>query len=288
MGAYQTIINGILLGGLYGLASIGFSLIWGVMNIIDLAQGAYLTLGAYITFYLFQFAGIDPFLSLPISAILLFALAYLIEFLFISRILKYGFIMVLVMTYGLNLLLQNGMLAAFSADYRSVVPSYSGQAITLAGLDIPAIRLSIFLVAFLLVALLTLFLNRSRTGSAIRAVALNRTAASLVGVKTGNIYALTYGLSAALVGMAGSLISMVYSITPFLGGAFMTKIFVITVLGGFGSIPGAIIGGLILGMIESVTAFYIAPGLMNAFGFILLVLILVFRPQGLLGKKFYG
>lgn len=285
---WQVIINGILLGGLYGLAAVGFSLIWGVMNIVDLAQGAYLTLGAYITFWLFKLWGIDPFLTLPVSALILFGLGFIVESQIIKRVLRYGFVMLLVVTYGLNLLLQNAMLVAWSADYRSVTPSYSGTGLNVAGLNIPYIRLALFVAALLLVALLTLFLNKTRIGNAIRATALNRLAANLVGIRTEFIYALTYSLAAAVVGMAGSLISMVYTVSPNLGGAFMTKIFVVTVLGGFGSLPGAVLGGLILGITEALTASYIAPGLMNAVSFILLVVILIFRPQGLMGKQFYG
>ncbi len=285
---WQVIINGLLLGGLYGLAAIGFSLIWGVMNIVDLAQGAYLTLGAYITFWLFNLWGVDPFLTLPISALVLFGLGYLIESQIIKRVLRYGLVMMLVVTYGLNLLLQNAMLVAWSADYRSVTPAYSGAGLVIGGASIPYIRLALFIAALLLVGLLTFFLSRTRMGNAIRATSLNRLAASFVGVRTDFIYALTYGLAAATVGMAGSLISMVYTVSPSLGGTFMTKIFVVTVLGGFGSISGAVVGGLILGVTEALTASYVAPGLMNAVSFIMLVLILIFRPQGLFGKQFYG
>ncbi|CEP69224.1 ABC transporter, permease [Moorella glycerini] len=285
---WQVIINGILLGGLYGLAAVGFSLIWGVMNIVDLTQGAYLTLGAYITFWLFKLWGIDPFLTLPVSALILFGLAFLIESQIIKRVLRYGFVMLLVVTYGLNLLLQNAMLVAWSADYRSVTPAYSGAGFSIGSVNVPYIRLALFIAALLLVGLLTFFLNKTRLGNAIRATALNRLAANLVGVRTEFIYALTYSLAAALVGMAGSLISMVYTVSPSLGGTFMTKIFVVTVLGGFGSLSGAVLGGLILGITEALTASYIAPGLMNAVSFILLVVILIFRPQGLMGKQFYG
>jgi branched-chain amino acid transport system permease protein len=284
----QILINGIFLGGLYGLSAIGFSLIWGVMNIIDLAQGAYLTLGAYVTFWLFKMWGIDPFLSLPASAIILFGVGYFIENQIIKRVLRYGMIMILVVTYGLNLILENAMLVVWSANYRSVTPSYSGARLVLEHVDIPYIRLALFIAALVIAGLVTLFLNRTRLGNAIRATSLNRLAANLVGVRTDVIYAATYGLAAALAGVAGSLISMVYTISPTMGDDFLTKIFVITVLGGFGSIPGAIVGGLILGIVESFTSFYIAPGLMNAISFILLVLILILRPQGLYGKQFYG
>lgn len=263
-------------------------MIWGVMNIVDLAQGAYLTLGAYITFWLFSSWGLDPFLTLPVAALILFGLGYLIESQIIKRALRYGMVMILVVTYGLNLLLQNAMLVVWSADYRSVTPSYSGAGLVIGNANIPYIRLALFIAALLLVGLLTFFLSRTRMGNAIRATSLNRLAASFVGVRTDLIYAFTYGLAAALVGTAGSLISMVYTVSPTLGGTFMTKIFVVTVLGGFGSIPGAVVGGLILGITETLTASYVAPGLMNAVSFILLVLILIIRPQGLFGKQFYG
>lgn len=284
----QVLVNGLLLGGLYGLATVGFSLIWGVMNIIDLTQAAYLTLGAYITFWLFHSYNVDPFLSLPVTAVVVFALAYVVQRQLIRRVLRFGFIMSLVLTFGLNLLFENLMLVIWSADYRSVNPSYSGAGVEIGGVSIPYIRLALFLTAVLITVLFTVFLHRTKTGSAIRATALNRTASQLVGVKTDQTYALAYSVAAVAAGTAGSLIAMVYTISPSLGSGFLTKMFVITVLGGFGSVPGAILGGLILGVTEAYTAAAIAPGLTNALSFALLVFILLVRPQGLLGKQFFG
>lgn len=284
----QVLINGLLLGAIYASVGVGFSLTWGVLNIINIAHGAMVMLGAYVTFYLFTALGIDPFLTIPASMIVLFVLGYLLQRFIINRVIPYGVFMTLVLTFGLSLFFIDVALIAFSGDYRSVTPGYAGAGLVFAGVVISYQRLAIFVVSLLLVLALHAYLTRSKLGRAIRATALNRTSAQLLGVNVTSIYAITFGIGAAMAGAAGSLLSMTITITPFLGNAFIGKAFVVATLGGLGTIQGALVGGLILGLAESFGASLIGPSYQHAIGFGILVLVLILRPEGIMGKQFYA
>lgn len=284
----QVLINGLLLGAIYASVGVGFSLTWGVLNIINIAHGAMVMLGAYVTFYLFTALGIDPFLTIPASMVVLFVLGYLLQRFIINRVIPYGVFMTLVLTFGLSLFFIDVALIAFSGDYRSVTPGYAGAGLVFAGVVISYQRLAIFVVSLLLVLALHAYLTRSKLGRAIRATALNRASAQLLGVNVNSIYAITFGIGAAMAGAAGSLLSMTITITPFLGNAFIGKAFVVATLGGLGTIQGALVGGLILGLAESFGASLIGPSYQHAIGFGILVLVLILRPEGIMGKQFYA
>ena len=284
----QVLINGLLLGAIYASVGVGFSLTWGVLNIINIAHGAMVMLGAYVTFYLFTALGIDPFLTIPASMVVLFVLGYLLQRFIINRVIPYGVFMTLVLTFGLSLFFIDVALIAFSGDYRSVTPGYAGAGLVFAGVVISYQRLVIFVVSLLLVLALHAYLTRSKLGRAIRATALNRASAQLLGVNVTSIYAITFGIGAAMAGAAGSLLSMTITITPFLGNAFIGKAFVVATLGGLGTIQGALVGGLILGLAESFGASLIGPSYQHAIGFGILVLVLILRPEGIMGKQFYA
>lgn len=284
----QVLINGLLLGAIYASVGVGFSLTWGVLNIINIAHGAMVMLGAYVTFYLFTALGIDPFLTIPVSMVVLFVLGYLLQRFIINRVIPYGVFMTLVLTFGLSLFFIDVALIAFSGDYRSVTPGYAGAGLVFAGVVISYQRLAIFVVSLLLVLALHAYLTRSKLGRAIRATALNRASAQLLGVNVTSIYAITFGIGAAMAGAAGSLLSMTITITPFLGNAFIGKAFVVATLGGLGTIQGALVGGLILGLAESFGASLIGPSYQHAIGFGILVLVLILRPEGIMGKQFYA
>ncbi len=284
----QILLNALLLGGVYAMIGIGFSLVWGVMNVINLAHGAFIVLGAYATYWLFTLLGVDPFLSVPVSMAALFAIAYPLQRFLINLVVRTGVFMTLILTFGLQLLIVNFLLVAFKADFRSVTPAYAGSGIEVAGLVIPYVRLAIFATAVVVTALLFLFMNNTRTGSAIRATALNRTAAQIVGVNIGHVYALTFGISAALAGAAGSLISTIYSFSPSLQGSLLGKAFIISVLGGLGSPVGAIIGGLVLALAEALGGAVLGTSYQDALGFLILVLVLILRPEGIAGKRFFA
>lgn len=284
----QSLLNGLLLGGVYACVGLGFSLVWGVTNVINLAHGALIMLGAYVTFWSYRGLGLDPFLSLPLAMLAMGLLGYAIQRYLVNLVVKSGVFMTLILTFGLQLVLIDSALFLFSGDYRAVTPSYGGAGFELGGVVVPYVRLAIFLISLLLTYALHLFMTRTRTGNAIRATALNKDAAQLVGVDIGRIYAVTFALGAALAGAAGSLLSTLYTITPVMGQPLLGKAFVIACLGGLGTMWGSLVGGLILGIAETAGAATIGPAYQQALSFGLLVLILAVRPEGIVGKKFFA
>ncbi len=284
----QVLINGVLLGGLYACMAIGFSVIWGVMNLINIAHGSMIILGAYITYLLSTHTGIDPFLTLPVSAAALFCLGYGLQKFLINRVVSASVFMTLIMTFGLDMVMTNAHLALFTADVRAITPPYANLAIQLGDLRIPYTRLGVFALALALTFVLSVFMNRTRTGRAIRATAQNVRGASVMGVDTPRIYAITFAIGAAMAGATGTLIAVIYAFSPVVGAGFTMKSFVIVILGGLGSIPGAIVGGVVLGVAENLVAGLYNPGYTDAVSFVLLVLILVLRPTGLLGLRRVG
>jgi branched-chain amino acid transport system permease protein len=284
----QIIVNGVLLGGLYACTAIGFSIIWGVMNLINLAHGSMIVLGAYVTFLVSTQTGIDPFFTIPLAGGVLFLVGYLLQILLINLIVRSSAFMTLIFTFGLDMLMINIFLVLFSADLRSLPVPYVHETFQIAEVSIPYGRLIVFVLAIALTLALSLFLNRTRTGRAIKATSFDRDAATLSGIDVSRIYALTFAIGAMMAGMAGSLVAVVYSFSPVTGETFTMKSFVIVVLGGLGSIPGAILGGIVLGVAENLASYLLDPGYRDAIGFGLLVITLVLRPEGLLGKRFFA
>lgn len=284
----QTVINGILLGGLYACIGVAFSLLYGVMNLLNLAHGSLIMIGGYISFFAFQRLGLDPFVSLPISMGGLFVIGYAVQHFVINRVIDANVFMVMILTFGLDLILINAALLLWSADYRTINPGYGGLSIQLGTLVIPALRFAVFLMALLLTGGLALFMACTETGQAIQATALDRYAARLVGIDVMKIYALTFAISSALAGAAGTLLALVLPIYPEMGGALTIKAFIISVLGGLGGLYGALVGGIILGVVELAGGYILGPTYQVALGLMILLLVLMFRPQGLLGKKFFS
>ncbi|HKI58841.1 MAG TPA: branched-chain amino acid ABC transporter permease [Trueperaceae bacterium] len=284
----QQLINGVMLGGVYGVAAVGFALVWGVMNEINIAHAAFMVIGAYTSFFLFTTLHVDPLASIVVAMAVAFALAYPIQRYLLNRALPHGLVITLATTFGLNLFLENVVRRVFSSDYRSISPSYITTSFSLGPLTLPLVPLLVFVLAVAFTAGLHLFLERSSLGLAIRATALNRVAARIVGIPVQVVYAFTFALGAALAAASGTMIGTLQSIYPGMGDAFLTKVFVITALGGFGSIPGALVGSLILSLVEVLSATYLSPNIVDFVAFSLLVVVLVVRPQGLFGKRFYG
>jgi branched-chain amino acid transport system permease protein len=282
----QQIVLGFLTGGVYVAVGIGFSLVWGILNIVNLAHGAFIVLGAYLTWFLFSRFGLDPFLSLPLDAVLLFAIGYLIQRGLINWVIRAPVFFTLLLTFGLNLALVNGVLLLFSADFRSVTPTYAGSGLELGDVRVPLIRLATLVVAVLMAALVALVLNRTRLGAAILAVAANRDAAQLVGVDLRHAYALTFAIGAACAGVAGGLLSTVQAINPTAGEPYTLQAFVVVILGGLGRVSATVVGGLAFGMIEvfGQAAPGLGAGYANAIAFAILVVVLAVRPSGLLGR----
>ncbi len=288
MNVLQQIVNGIMLGGVYAIVAVGFVLVWGVMNEINIAHAAFMVVGAYTSYFLFSSFHLDPFLSIVPAMAVAFLIAYPIQRYLLNRALPHGLVITLAATFGLNLLVENIIRRIWSSNYRSISPTYVNASLSAGPVTIPLVPLIVFVLAVIVTVVLYLFLERTEIGLAIRATALNRNAARIVGIPVQSIYAFTFALGVSLAAASGTMVGTLQSISPGMGDTFLTKVFVITALGGFGSIPGALIGGLILAMVEVFSAAYISPNIVDFISFSILVFILIVRPQGLFGKRFYG
>jgi branched-chain amino acid transport system permease protein len=289
--ALQILVNGILLGGIYASIAGGFSLVWGVLNVINILHGSFVVLGAYLAFFAYTLLGIHPYLFVPIAALLLFVIGFAVQYTLVNRVIDAPVLVSLTLTFGLTLFLDNLMLNAFKADFRKVnlkpplgiidVSDY------LPAIDIivPVDRLASMAFAIVLVALLYWLLRRTSIGRAIVAVRMDRYAASLMGVDTRIIFAITFGIGAGMAGAAGALLSPIFPISPLASTAYLGKAFVICILGGLGSVTGVLVGGVALGVLESFGAYIFGPEHSLTLSFTLLILLLIFRPTGLLGKR---
>jgi branched-chain amino acid transport system permease protein len=281
----QVLINGILLGGLYSCIAVGFSLVWGVLNIINILHGSLIILGAYAAYFAFTLLGINPFVFVPIAGVALFVLGYVLQAGVINRVMGASVLITLTLTFGLNLILENVMILAFTADYRKVIIDPPLGLIEIGSALVPLDRLYAMLLALLLVGGLYALLRTTRIGRAIVAVRMDREAAALMGVNVPRIYAITFGLGAFMAGAAGSLMSVIFPISPLTSVAFLGKAFVICVLGGLGSIPGVMAGGIALGILESFGSLWLGPDYSTTIAFVLLLALLMFRPTGIMGKR---
>ncbi len=280
----QTIVLGLLLGGVYALAASGLTLVFGVMRIINFAHGELMMVGMYLTYFLFSLAHIDPFVSIVIGFPILFLWGAFLQKVIINRVLAAPAENQILLTIGLGLIMSNTVMLLFTSDYKILSTRYSSSSVNLAGISISAPLAISFAITAAITGVLYWFLLKTDTGQAIRATAQDREAAQLMGINVRRMSVIAFGLGAALAGTAGALISPTYYIFPQVGGAFTLKAFVIVVLGGMGSVVGATLGGVIIGATESLAAAYISSGLKELFVYVLFLLILLFRPAGLLGK----
>jgi len=283
----ETFLNvlaaGILLGGIYALVSIGLNLIFGVVRIVNFAQGELIMLGMYLTAALFIAIDLDPYLSIFIVMPALFLLGALLQR-FILQPLQGESMMQIFATFGLLMVFQNLVLALTRGENVSIDTDYGSTVIAIGTLNLSLTRVLV-LVAVLLVACgLNLALRRSLLGKAIRAVAQDRQAARLMGINVERTFILAFGLGAALAGLAGTLLTPIYTLSPQIGGNFILAAFAVVVLGGLGSVTGAVIGGFIVGIVETFAGFYIDPALKQAIWFLIFIIVLIVRPQGLMGQ----
>lgn len=286
----QAVVNWLLVGSFYAAVALGFSLIWGIMNIVNLAQGSFVLIGAYATFWLFTDLHLDPFLSLPLSMLVLFIIGWIVQYVAINRVIRAPVLMTFLLTFGLDLLIADLLQQFFSSDERSVNVSYAGAGLNFGSTHIAFDQLIAAAIALLLTVALTLFLDRTRTGNAILATGMDREAARLMGISIRRIYALTFAIGAALAGAAGGMLAELKSFDPTQGGSLTLSAFVVVILGGLGTPWAVIAGGLVFGLAETVAPLisWVGPGYNNVIAFFLLVAVLVLRPRGLLGKAFYS
>ena len=277
----QILINGILFGAMYGIAAIGLSLIFGTMQIIFIAQGAMIVLAAYGTFWLFHFFSMDPYLSIivifPVSVI--FGLG-LYQVLF-RRVARAGKFPSLLIAFGLMVLLENLMSVLFTPNPRSVRASYTAYGISALGLKISFTRLMAFIMAILATTGVSLFLKKTLIGKAVRAASENLESATLVGITPHRVNSVTFGIGIGLAGLAGIATATTYSFDPYFGFVFSLKAMIALALGGMGSVVGALMGGVLLGVLESYGAFFLTGGWADVISYAAFMLVLMFRPEGL-------
>jgi len=279
----QVVISGILSGALYAMVALGLALIFGVMRIINVAHGPLLMLGAYATFFLYSALGINPYLTVPVSMLVLFAVGVLLERTLVFRVVDAPELSSLLLTFGISIALVNLAQLLFTSDLRSV--EYLTGSWVVGPLALSKARVVAFTVASALTGLSFLFLQRTRLGKAIRATSQNREVAMVCGIDVQRIHLVTFGLSAALAGAGGALIAVIVAIQPEMGQIWTFKSFLVIVLGGAGNYPGALLGGVLLGLIEQLASLFLTTQLSEVVAYVLLVLILLVRPQGLLGGR---
>ena len=279
----QAVVNGLLIGGIYALVSIGVTLIFGVVKIVNFAQGEFVMIGMYISFYLATTFGIDPLVSLVISMPALFIVGVLLQHLLIRRVLGLGDMPQIFLTFALSLLLVNLALLLFTANYRTVQTSYSETAIHLGTLYVPVAKLIAFAVAMALSGLLWAFLHATDIGKAMRAAAQNRDVAMLMGINPDRVFCVAVGVALALAGAAGSLLMPFYPAYPLVGQVFVLMAFVAVVLGTLGNITGALIASLMMGVAESLGVQFVGADSGLIVVFAMLLLTLAVRPSGLFG-----
>jgi branched-chain amino acid transport system permease protein len=279
----QAVVNGLLIGGIYALVSIGVTLIFGVVKIVNFAQGEFVMIGMYISFFLATRLGMDPVASLLISMPALFLVGVLLQFTLIRRVLALGDMPQIFLTFALSLLLMNLALLLFTADYRTVLTPYTNAAIHIGPVFISVAKAIAFVLAMTLSAGLELFLRTTDLGKAMRAAAQNREVAMLMGINTDRVFAVAVGLALAMAGAAGSLLMSFYPVYPTVGQVFVLMAFVAVILGTLGNVTGALLAGLLMGIAESLGIQFVGADSGLIVVFVVLLATLAVRPSGLFG-----
>lgn len=281
----QALFDGLINGSTFALVAMGISLVWGVMGILSFSQGEFLMVAMFVTFYLNRALGLDPLFCLPFAMAVLFVLGVVIYKLIIAKALKGPTLSQRLITFALSMVLVNGSMLLFGSDFKTIPEVMISGSIDLGLLIIPLNKLVPFIISTIVAMFMFWFLNKTRTGTAIRATSMNKTAAGLVGINSDSIYAMAFGLSAAIAGAAGCALTYFYYIYPNVGKNFQLFGFIAVVMGGFGSIPGAYLGGMIMGLADSITGVYVNPAMKYVGVCIVFLLIVQFRPKGIFGGK---
>jgi branched-chain amino acid transport system permease protein len=281
----QAFLNGLLVGGVYALIASGMALIFGVMRLVNFAHGAFLMLGTYLSYYGWVLLGLNPYIFFPIWGAVLFLFAVGIYRVLVRRVMGASDFLQILLTEGISLALVGLAQLVFGADYRQINLPIANRITGFGPFHFSVGYILSFAVSVALVIALTQFLGRTEMGRAIRAVAQNRTVAPLMGIRVERVSAITFGLGIACAGIAGALLLPIFWTNPTVGAPYTLKSFVIVVLGGMGSVQGAALGGLLLGVAEQFTAYTWADRYAEVVNFVIFLLVLLFRPQGLFGGK---
>jgi branched-chain amino acid transport system permease protein len=278
-------VGGILTGLVYGLMALGLSVIFGVVRVVNFAHGEMMTIAMYIAITLFTAFHLDPLVMLVPIAAVLFAFGYVLQTRLINPFITRPDTSQFLLLVAVAIIIVNGLLIAFGPDARTVQASYAYDSFQFGPLIVDATKLYAGLAAIVVAAALFAFFRYSRIGTAIRACADNYTGALVVGLDVKHLYALTFGIGTACVGAAGVMMVMIVDVTPTLGPAYTLLAFVIVITGGLGSMPGALVGGVLIGLTEAMAGLMFSPSAKSMFSFAVLVLVLLFRPQGIMGKR---
>lgn len=277
----QTLINGILLGSVYALLGVGMTLIFGIVRLTNLAHGEFVVMGAYMSSVISAMLGIDPLLTLFISLPLIFIIGFALQYFLVGRAMKKGSEPALLVTFGLSIIIQDALLLIFTADARHISTPYSVSMLSIGELEISVLDLVLFIVSLASIVLLTLFLQKTYTGRAVRAIADDADAASLSGVNVKKVYAIAMGVALMSAAVAGMCVGMKWTFYPSSGGNYLLIAFVVVVIGGMGSLPGTFIAGLVFGFAQVIGgANY---GLVISY--VLLIIVLVLKPKGIMGRR---
>ena len=279
----QTLLSGVLMGLIFSLVAVGLTLIWGIMEIVNFAHGDFLMSGMYISYWMYVLWGVDPLLSLPVSAVLLFVLGVVAYRLVIRRILGAPMLIQIFATFGMMILMRYVAFYFFKPNYRSIQQTLLSGNIDLRGVYLSIPQLAAAVGAFLTTGAVYVLIHRTRVGGALQATAEDREAAALMGIDTDRMFTLAWGIGAATAGIAGSLLSTFFYIFPEVGGIFGLIAFVAVTLGGFGNVAGAFVAGILIGVVEAMAGYLYDPALKTVFVYLLFLGVLFFRPQGLLG-----
>ncbi len=281
----QSLVDGILIGGVYGVISVGLSLVFGVLRIVNFAQAEFLMIGMYAAWFASTHFGLDPILGAFLSLAAGFSLGFLCHWFLVSKVIDAPHVAQIFLTVGLLAVLENGALMLFGADFRTVVTPYQMSALEIGPLFISVPYLIAFSMAIIVCLLLWLLLTKTWIGRAIRATSQNAMAATLFGIDTKVVYAIAFGLGTGLTAFGGGIILPYSSVSPTAGAQFVTLMFTVVVLGGLGSVMGALVGGLVVGIVQSLSALVMPIQMQNLVLFVFFIILLAFKPQGLLGSR---
>ena len=280
----NAVASGLLIGLVYGLSALGLSVIFGVIRIVNFAHGEIMVMGMFFALLMFRWLGLDPLLSVPLAAALMFGFGYVLQLAVVSRVSHLPEHMQFLLLAAIAIMIVSALLLVFGPDAQGVEVDYAWDSFAVGELIIDYPKMFAAIGAVIVASLLLAFFKYTATGKAIRACADNRMGAQVVGLNVSRLYALTFGIGAACLGAAGAIILLLFEVHPYLAPGYTLLAFVIVIIGGLGSLFGALVGGILIGVSEALAAVLFQPSMKTAFSFALLILVLLLRPQGLLGK----